>query len=166
MFFSVPSFLVLSYTFFSFIDSFFSVLFFASYHPFSLHPTPDPGNSPSRVSSSCSSTDVDSSSEHPLQKNPHTNSSLLCHPDFACGSAPRSPSTLPRSYVTAARAGSRDGQPDSPMMQHSVERKKEVFLDHLRQKYPHHAAIILGHQDRMREQVRLKLCQYALASQC
>ncbi|KAM6919942.1 sickle tail protein homolog [Lycodopsis pacificus] len=74
--------------------------------------------------------------------------------DFACGSAPRSPSTLPRSYVTAARAGSRDGQPDSPMMQHSVERKKEVFLDHLRQKYPHHAAIILGHQDRMREQVR------------
>ncbi|XP_075934704.1 sickle tail protein-like [Anarhichas minor] len=112
------------------------------------------GNSPSRVSSSCSSTDVDSSSEHPLQKNPHTNSSLLCHPDFACGSAPRSPSTLPRSYITAARAGSRDGQPDSRMMQHSVERKKEVFLDHLRQKYPHHAAIILGHQDRMREQVR------------
>ncbi|XP_031730425.1 sickle tail protein homolog, partial [Anarrhichthys ocellatus] len=114
----------------------------------------DPGNSLSRVSSSCSSTDVDSSSEQTLQKNLHTHSSLLCHPDFACGSAPRSPSTLPRSYVTAARAGSRDGQPDSRMMQHSVERKKEVFLDHLRQKYPHHAAIILGHQDRMREQVR------------
>uniref|UniRef100_A0A668A9Z3 Actin interacting protein 3-like C-terminal domain-containing protein n=1 Tax=Myripristis murdjan TaxID=586833 RepID=A0A668A9Z3_9TELE len=40
-------------------------------------------------------------------------------------------------------------------MQHSdVERKKEVFLDHLRQKYPHHAAVIMGHQERMREQVR------------
>uniref|UniRef100_A0A3B4TGQ2 Actin interacting protein 3-like C-terminal domain-containing protein n=1 Tax=Seriola dumerili TaxID=41447 RepID=A0A3B4TGQ2_SERDU len=38
-------------------------------------------------------------------------------------------------------------------MQHSeVERKKEVFLDHLRQKYPHHAAIIMGHQDHMMEQ--------------
>ncbi|XP_059201295.1 sickle tail protein homolog [Centropristis striata] len=41
------------------------------------------------------------------------------------------------------------------MMQHSdVERKKEVFLDHLRQKYPHHAAILMGHQDHMREQAR------------
>lgn len=50
-----------------------------------------------------------------------------------------------------------DSQLDSLMMQHSdVERKKEVFLDHLRQKYSHHAAIIMGHQDRMREQVRVK----------
>uniref|UniRef100_A0A8C3AE99 Actin interacting protein 3-like C-terminal domain-containing protein n=1 Tax=Cyclopterus lumpus TaxID=8103 RepID=A0A8C3AE99_CYCLU len=40
-------------------------------------------------------------------------------------------------------------------MQHFVERKKEVFLDQLRQKYPHNAAIILGQQNCMREQVRL-----------
>ncbi|XP_069001607.1 sickle tail protein homolog [Embiotoca jacksoni] len=41
------------------------------------------------------------------------------------------------------------------MMQHAdVERKKEVFLDHLRMKYPHHAAILMGQQDRLREQVR------------
>lgn len=46
-------------------------------------------------------------------------------------------------------------------MQHSVvEKKKEVFLDQLRQKYPHHAAIIMGHQERMREQVRFKFCLY------
>ena len=117
-----------------------------------IHPS-DPGSSPSRVASSFPA--ADGSTEHPLQKKSHTNSSLLCNPDFSsCGPAPRSPSTLPRSYVNAARASSRDGQLDSVMMQHSdVERKKEVFLDHLRQKYPHHAAIIMGHQDSMREQV-------------
>ncbi|XP_042354275.1 sickle tail protein-like [Plectropomus leopardus] len=111
----------------------------------------DPGASPSRGSSS-----ADSSADRLLQKKPHTNSSLLCNPDFSsCSSAPRSPSTLPRSFVTSARASSRDSQLDSLMMQHSeVERKKEVFLDHLRQKYPHHAAIIMGHQERMREQAR------------
>ncbi|XP_049930722.1 sickle tail protein homolog isoform X1 [Epinephelus moara] len=115
----------------------------------------DPGTSPSRVSSSFS-TAVDGSTECVPQKKLHTNSSLLCNPDFtSCATAPRSPSTLPRSYVTAARASSRDSQLDSLMMQHSdVERKKEVFLDHLRQKYPHHAAIIMGHQERMREQAR------------
>ncbi|XP_046882745.1 sickle tail protein isoform X1 [Hypomesus transpacificus] len=40
------------------------------------------------------------------------------------------------------------------MKQADVERRKEVFLDHLRQKYPHHAAVIMGHHERMREQVR------------
>lgn len=86
----------------------------------------------------------------------HTTNSLLCHPDFASyGAAPRSPSTLPRSY---AAANIRDSELDSLIMQHSeVERKKEVFLDHLRQKYPHHAAIIMGHQERMRDQVRFKV---------
>ncbi|XP_029309286.1 sickle tail protein homolog [Cottoperca gobio] len=112
------------------------------------------GNSPSRVSS-CFSTAVESSTERLLQENPHTNSSLLCDPDFSSSSAPRSANTLPRSYITAARASSRDSQLHGLIMQHSdMERKKEVFLDHLRQKYPHHAAIIMGHQDRMREQAR------------
>ncbi|XP_034411200.1 sickle tail protein homolog [Cyclopterus lumpus] len=115
----------------------------------------DLGNNPSRVSSSFSSTAVDSSTERPLQKKPHTDSSLLSNPDFACGSAPRSPSTLPRSYITAARASIRDSQLDSLRMQHFVERKKEVFLDQLRQKYPHNAAIILGQQNCMREQPAL-----------
>ncbi|XP_037643663.1 sickle tail protein homolog [Sebastes umbrosus] len=105
----------------------------------------DPGNSLSRVPSS--STAVDSSTER------LSNSSVLSKPDFfsSCGPAPRSPSTLPRSYITAVCATSRDGQLDSLVLQHS-ERKKEAFLDHLRQKYPHHAAIIMGHQERMREQ--------------
>ncbi|XP_028283849.1 sickle tail protein homolog isoform X2 [Parambassis ranga] len=114
----------------------------------------DPGNSPSRLSSS--SKVGDSSTERLLQKKQQPNgSSTHCNPDFSSGSAPRSPSTLPRSFTPGVGAGSRDSQLDSLMMQHcDVERKKEVFLDHLKQKYPHHAAIILGRQDRMREQVR------------
>ncbi|KAM9350014.1 sickle tail protein [Symphorus nematophorus] len=68
--------------------------------------------------------------------------------------ASHSPSTLPQDFATAAEASSsRDDQLDSLLMQHcDVERKKEVFLDHLRQKYPHHAAIIMGHQDHPRKQ--------------
>uniref|UniRef100_A0A3B4Y731 Actin interacting protein 3-like C-terminal domain-containing protein n=1 Tax=Seriola lalandi dorsalis TaxID=1841481 RepID=A0A3B4Y731_SERLL len=51
-------------------------------------------------------------------------------------------------------------------MQHSeVERKKEVFLDHLRQKYPHHAAIIMGHQDHMMEQSPLCAGELGLVEQ-
>ena len=120
----------------------------------------------SRVSSS--STAVDNSTEHLLQKKKHTNSSLLCNPDVSSyGPAPNSPSTLPRRYATAAGVSSRDSQLDSLMMQHSdVERKKEVVLDHLRQKYPHHAAIIMGREDHMREQVRFKAVPMCIGCQC
>ncbi|XP_013869298.1 sickle tail protein homolog [Austrofundulus limnaeus] len=59
-----------------------------------------------------------------------------------------SPSTLPRSYVYSSTPASRESQ-------HSdMERKREVFLEHLKQKYPNHAAIIMGHSDSMRDQVR------------
>ncbi|KAJ4936584.1 hypothetical protein JOQ06_001173, partial [Pogonophryne albipinna] len=111
--------------------------------------------SPSKVSSSSSSPAVDSCTERLLQKKPYPNSSPLCHPEPPSGgAAPRSPSTLPRSHITAARAtAGRDSQLVSLEAQHSeVERKKDVFLDHLRQKYPHHAAIIMGHQGRKGEQ--------------
>jgi len=117
----------------------------------------DPEKSPSKVSSS-SSPAVDSCTERLLQK-PYPNSSPLCHPEPPSGgAAPRSPSTLPRSHTTAARAAAgRDGQLVSLEAQHSeVERKTDVFLDHLRQKYPYHAAIIMGHQGRKGEQVRPK----------
>ncbi|XP_057714153.1 sickle tail protein homolog [Corythoichthys intestinalis] len=84
-----------------------------------------------------------SSAEHPLSKKQHMNNNL--------GESPHSAGTFPRSYASS----SRDGDLENLLMQHSkVEKKKEVFLDHLRQKYPHHAAIILGHQERMREQLR------------
>ncbi|XP_061784249.1 sickle tail protein homolog isoform X2 [Nerophis lumbriciformis] len=60
----------------------------------------------------------------------HANNNLLPDP----GGPPASPATRPRNQSVAS--------------QHSqVARKKEVFLDHLRQKYPDHADIILGHHE-------------------
>lgn len=34
-----------------------------------------------------------------------------------------------------------------------IDKKREAFLEHLKQKYPHHASAIMGHQERLREQV-------------
>nr|XP_057923122.1 sickle tail protein isoform X2 [Doryrhamphus excisus] len=87
-------------------------------------------------------------SEHQLPKKRHTDNHLM----YNLRGVPSSPITLPRSY---AAASSRESELENLLMQHSeVERKKEVFLDHLRQKYPHHADIIIGHQERMKEQLR------------
>ncbi|XP_034558653.1 sickle tail protein-like [Notolabrus celidotus] len=115
------------------------------------HSTEDTGNTsstgetPSRNPGDTSSSSmVDSSTERLLQKKNHSSSgALFCNPAFS--SAPRSPSTLPRSSASSA-TGSRGSQSDIPMKMKDVEKKKEVFLDVLRQKYPHHAAIIMGHQ--------------------
>ncbi|KPP73450.1 sickle tail protein-like, partial [Scleropages formosus] len=35
-----------------------------------------------------------------------------------------------------------------------MNRKREAFLEHLKQKYPHHASTIMGHQERLHEQSR------------
>ncbi|XP_073782668.1 sickle tail protein homolog isoform X25 [Danio rerio] len=35
-----------------------------------------------------------------------------------------------------------------------MDHKKEAFLEHLKQKYPHHASVIMGHQERLREHIR------------
>ncbi|XP_051989627.1 sickle tail protein homolog isoform X2 [Xyrauchen texanus] len=40
------------------------------------------------------------------------------------------------------------------MQSYSMDHRKEAFLEHLKQKYPHHATIIMGHQERLREQIR------------
>ncbi|KAL0966094.1 hypothetical protein UPYG_G00290860 [Umbra pygmaea] len=68
-------------------------------------------------------------------------------------SEPRSPSTVPRRYTIGGQAPRSSRDPLA--MQHAeVERKKEVFLEHLKKRYPHHAAIIMGHQDRIRDHIR------------
>lgn len=129
--------------------------------PSLIHSDPGKSGNLSRVSSSSSA--VDSSTKHLLQKKQNTNSSLLHNPHISSyGPAPRSPSSLPRSYTTSTGAGSRDSLLDSQHLE--VERKKEVFLDHLRQKYPHHAAIIMGHHDHMMEQVRSEAVLCSLAA--
>ncbi|XP_021469011.2 sickle tail protein isoform X6 [Oncorhynchus mykiss] len=68
-------------------------------------------------------------------------------------SEPRSPSTVPRRYTIGGQ-GPRSARDPLTMQHADVERKKEVFLEHLKQRYPHHAAVIMGHQDRLRDHVR------------
>ncbi|XP_063317469.1 sickle tail protein homolog isoform X2 [Pelmatolapia mariae] len=112
----------------------------------------NPRISPSRASSA--SAVGDNSIDCLLQKKEHTTRSLLSNPDFSYSTYRCSPNTLPRSYPTN-NSSSRHSQMDSLIMQHiHVERKKEVFLDHVRQKYPQHTTIIMGHQDCTEEQVR------------
>uniref|UniRef100_A0A8C1L2E8 Si:ch211-207d6.2 n=1 Tax=Cyprinus carpio TaxID=7962 RepID=A0A8C1L2E8_CYPCA len=38
------------------------------------------------------------------------------------------------------------------MQSYNMDHKKEAFLEHLKQKYPHHASVIMGHQERLRDQ--------------
>ncbi|XP_026699164.1 sickle tail protein homolog isoform X9 [Athene cunicularia] len=46
------------------------------------------------------------------------------------------------------------------MQTSEMDRKREAFLEHLKQKYPHHATAIMGHQERLRDQTRSpKPCQ-------
>uniref|UniRef100_A0A3B4EM10 Actin interacting protein 3-like C-terminal domain-containing protein n=1 Tax=Pygocentrus nattereri TaxID=42514 RepID=A0A3B4EM10_PYGNA len=40
------------------------------------------------------------------------------------------------------------------MQPSEMDKKREAFLEHLKQKYPHHASAIMGHQERLREQTR------------
>ncbi|XP_052332895.1 sickle tail protein isoform X7 [Oncorhynchus keta] len=68
-------------------------------------------------------------------------------------SEPRSPSTVPRRYTIGGQ-GPRSARDPLTMQHADVERKKEVFLEHLKQRYPHHAAVIMGQQDRLRDHVR------------
>eukprot|EP00073_Rattus_norvegicus_P041083 XP_008770133.2 PREDICTED: sickle tail protein homolog isoform X8 [Rattus norvegicus] len=40
------------------------------------------------------------------------------------------------------------------MQTSEMDRKREAFLEHLKQKYPHHATAIMGHQERLRDQTK------------
>ncbi|XP_051944076.1 sickle tail protein [Hippocampus zosterae] len=93
------------------------------------------GPSPSIAPSSCRKT------EHRLPKKDHATANLLCNSD----GMPHSASTLPRSRGAAGT----DGDPPQGLrtQRSQAERNKEAFLDHLRRKYPHHAAIVLGQQE-------------------
>lgn len=69
-------------------------------------------------------------------------------------SDPWSPRTLPRRYTVG---GPRSAGDSMTMQPHHMDRKREAFLEHLKQKYPHHASTIMGHQERIRDQVRTVL---------
>lgn len=53
---------------------------------------------------------------------------------------PWSPCTLPRKHTFT-------------MQVQNAEKRREAFLELLKQKYPHHASAIAGHQERLRDHV-------------
>ncbi|XP_034258441.1 sickle tail protein homolog isoform X8 [Pantherophis guttatus] len=50
--------------------------------------------------------------------------------------------------------GPRSSQEILGMQPSDMDKKREAFLEHLKQKYPHHASAIMGHQERLRDQTR------------
>lgn len=86
--------------------------------------------------------------EHPGHRQPSPNGTAPPKGD-AKGSR-----TAPRRHTLGGARGSREILSMQPP---DMDKKREAFLEHLKQKYPHHASAIMGHQERLREQVgRLK----------
>ncbi|MGH0125171.1 UNVERIFIED_CONTAM: hypothetical protein FKN15_027564 [Acipenser sinensis] len=61
---------------------------------------------------------------------------------------------IPRRHTVG---GPRSSKEILGMQTSDMDRKREAFLEHLKQKYPHHASAISGHQERLREQIHLPL---------
>lgn len=57
---------------------------------------------------------------------------------------------IPRRHTLG---GPRSSKEILGMQTSEMDRKREAFLEHLKQKYPHHATAIMGHQERLRDQV-------------
>lgn len=58
--------------------------------------------------------------------------------------------TVPRRHTLG---GARTSREILAMQPPDMDKKREAFLEHLKQKYPHHASAIMGHQERLRDQV-------------
>nr|AAI58052.1 Etl4 protein [Mus musculus] len=56
---------------------------------------------------------------------------------------------IPRRHTLG---GPRSSKEILGMQPSEMDRKREAFLEHLKQKYPHHATAIMGHQERLRDQ--------------
>ncbi|XP_067291580.1 sickle tail protein homolog isoform X2 [Pseudorasbora parva] len=71
-------------------------------------------------------------------------------PGFRC--EPKSTRAgAPRRHTVG---GARSSREILAMQPSDMDKKREAFLEHLKQKYPHHASAIMGHQERLREQNR------------
>ncbi|XP_060048291.1 sickle tail protein homolog isoform X18 [Erinaceus europaeus] len=62
---------------------------------------------------------------------------------------PKSSRNIPRRHTLG---GPRSSKEILGMQTSEMDRKREAFLEHLKQKYPHHATAIMGHQERLRDQ--------------
>lgn len=58
---------------------------------------------------------------------------------------------IPRRHTLG---GPRSSKEILGMQTSEMDRKREAFLEHLKQKYPHHATAIMGHQERLRDQMQ------------
>ncbi|KAM9672392.1 sickle tail protein homolog isoform 2-T2 [Trichechus inunguis] len=63
----------------------------------------------------------------------------------------KSSHNIPRRHTLG---GPRSSKEILGMQTSEMDRKREAFLEHLKQKYPHHATAIMGHQERLRDQTR------------
>ncbi|KAM6277502.1 sickle tail protein homolog isoform 3-T3 [Spheniscus humboldti] len=75
---------------------------------------------------------------------------LLSTPNSHISSNSKSTRNIPRRHTVG---GPRSSKEILGMQTSEMDRKREAFLEHLKQKYPHHATAIMGHQERLRDQV-------------
>ncbi|XP_050167872.1 sickle tail protein homolog isoform X13 [Myiozetetes cayanensis] len=76
---------------------------------------------------------------------------LLSTPNSHTSSNSKSTRNIPRRHTVG---GPRSSKEILGMQTSEMDRKREAFLEHLKQKYPHHATAIMGHQERLRDQTR------------
>ncbi|NXQ38215.1 SKT protein, partial [Catharus fuscescens] len=76
---------------------------------------------------------------------------LLSTPSSHTSSGSKSTRNIPRRHTVG---GPRSSKEILGMQTSEMDRKREAFLEHLKQKYPHHATAIMGHQERLRDQTR------------
>ncbi|XP_048151018.1 sickle tail protein homolog isoform X17 [Corvus hawaiiensis] len=76
---------------------------------------------------------------------------LLSTPSSHASSHSKSTRNIPRRHTVG---GPRSSKEILGMQTSEMDRKREAFLEHLKQKYPHHATAIMGHQERLRDQTR------------
>ncbi|KAM9575451.1 sickle tail protein homolog isoform 5-T5 [Guaruba guarouba] len=75
---------------------------------------------------------------------------LLSTPNSHTSSNSKSTRNIPRRHTVG---GPRSSKEILGMQTSEMDRKREAFLEHLKQKYPHHATAIMGHQERLRDQL-------------
>ncbi|XP_049655144.1 sickle tail protein homolog isoform X5 [Accipiter gentilis] len=76
---------------------------------------------------------------------------LLSTSNSHTSSNSKSTRNIPRRHTVG---GPRSSKEILGMQTSEMDRKREAFLEHLKQKYPHHATAIMGHQERLRDQTR------------
>ncbi|KAM3679945.1 sickle tail protein homolog isoform 2-T2 [Ammospiza maritima maritima] len=76
---------------------------------------------------------------------------LLSTPSSRTSPSAKPTRNIPRRHTVG---GPRSSKEILGMQTSEMDRKREAFLEHLKQKYPHHATAIMGHQERLRDQTR------------